>query len=235
MTLDDGQAHHLIRVLRLEDGAALEAVDREGGVWRAALVDSDPISVEILERGPASDANPRTVLEVWVPLLKGGRTDDVVRQLTELGAARIIPYASERSVARVEPSKAAGRRERWRSIAAEATRQCGRSDLPQIPEEAPLSGLPRPVDRPGVFFWEEGGPPAAETLEQAVARSPGVLSILTGPEGGLSPEEARTLELRGWRPASLGSRILRADTAPLVAATLAFAALGEAGYGSGPG
>jgi 16S rRNA (uracil1498-N3)-methyltransferase len=237
VTLDDAQAHHLLHVLRLEGGAEVDAVDREGRLFRATLLDSDPPAVEIGHHLPKATANPASSLEVWLPLLKGGRTDDLVRQLTEIGATRIVPFVTSRTVARPEADRAERKLERWRAIASEATRQCGRTDVPEVPDGSPFEGLPGapaagpPGLAPGVFLWEGGGAPASEALAAAALHTPGRLAVLVGPEGGHSPEEARALEDAGWLPATLGPRVLRAETAVVAAAVLALAALGEAGYG----
>ncbi len=85
-----------------------------------------------------------------------------------------------------------------------------------------------PTAGPGVFLWEGGGGPARDVLGAAVAGSR--LSVLVGPEGGLDASEAAALEVAGWSPASLGPRILRAETAVIAAAVLGLHALGEGGY-----
>lgn len=234
--LDDAQAHHLRHVLRLDDGAAVHVVDRDGRLFEGVLVDSEPPAVEVGSHLPGALANPAASLEVWVPCLKGGRTDDLVRQLTELGATRIVPYVSSRTVAKPAGDRTDRRADRkldrWRAIALEATRQCGRTDLPEIPDAAPLAleDASGEAGRAGVFFWEGGGAPARDALAEASRRLPGHLSVLVGPEGGLAPEEARVLRDLGWLPASLGPRVLRAETAAVAAAVLALHALEEGGY-----
>lgn len=226
VSLGDDHAHHLSRVLRVATGAEVMLMDAAGVAWAGTVTSVAPGAVEVrvvAESADAGDATPRVSLTVWVPLLKGGRTDDLVRQLTELGATRIVPYASLRTVARVDGAKAARKLERWRVIAREATRQCGRADEPVIDAVAGL-----PADGCGVFLWEEGGPPARDVLAARVTN--GELAVLIGPEGGLDAAEAARLEAAGWAPASLGPRVLRAETAVVAAAVLALHALGEGGY-----
>jgi len=220
--LDPRTDHHLRVVLRLAAGATVELVDAAGRRWRGTL-GPRPL-VRVGEALGAAPATPAWRLEVWLPLLKGGKTDDLVRQLTELGAARVVPFVSSRSVARVpaESPKATRKLARWRDIAAEATRQCGRGDTPEV---AAPGGLPEVG--PGVVFWEDGGSSPRAALGATVnehAEPP--LRILTGPEGGLSEAEVRALQALGWRVASLGPRVLRAETAVVAAATLAVDVLG---------
>jgi len=223
------QAHHLTVVLRARVGASVELVDGSGARWVGRVTGTSPVTIEVLETVTGPSADPAGRLEVWVPLLKGGKTDDLVRQLTELGVAHITCFTSTRSVARLEPPKRAKRVARWETIAAEATRQCGRVEVPGVCFSAGL-----PEAGPGVYLWEEGDAPAHAAFSGAVAE--GVLRVLTGPEGGLAAADAAALAAVGWTPASLGARILRAETAVVAAATLGLVALGEEGYGAwGPG
>ncbi|MEC9072605.1 MAG: RsmE family RNA methyltransferase [Myxococcota bacterium] len=223
ITLDEAQRHHVCRVLRLGEGAVLEVVDGQGERWVGVLRTATEPAVEIQSSVTAESADPGAQLEVWLPLLKGGRTEDLVRQLTELGVIRIVPFISRRSVVQLRGDRVVRQLSRWRTIAEEATRQCGRADLPLVLEP---QGLPEVG--PGVVLWEEGGDPARQVLSE-VAHD-GFLRVLTGPEGGLEPGEIQSLETLGWRSAYLGPRILRADTAVIATATLALHALEEGGY-----
>ena len=218
------QARHLVTVLRARVGDRVEVLDASGGRWAARVATLAPLTLKVdgVATGPAAD--PTATLESWIPLLKGGKTDDLVRQLTELGASVITGYTSSRSVARLDANKRDKRVERWRTIACEATRQCGRETVPAVAFSDSL-----PTLGPGVFFWEEAEAPALEALSQNAGG--GTLRVLTGPEGGLDGADAAHLTAAGWRPASLGPRILRAETAVIVAATLGLSALGERGYG----
>lgn len=206
-------AHHLTRVLRLGPGDAVEVVDGEGALFGGRLVAGEPLCVEIGAALGVADADARTELEVWMPLLKGGRSDALVRQLTELGVTAIVGFASERTVVRWDAERGRRRVERWLAIATEATRQCRRTDVPGV-RLSPT--LPGPGDGHGVFLWEEPGSRGPEVFaERRVDR------ILVGPEGGLAESEAAGLAAAGWTGIWLGPRILRAETAVVAAATLA--------------
>lgn len=222
VTLPPADAHHLAVVLRMAPGAELEVIDGHGHRFLARVASTSPLTAAIVSERPAAGADPLVALEFWLPLLKGGRADDLVRQLTELGVTRIVPWTGRRSVGRAD-GKAAQKLDRWRTIAREACQQCGRAAIPEI---APPAGLPEVG--PGVFFYESGGQPARAALAGVAAEAP--LRVLTGPEGGLDPDEVARLTVLGWRAAHLGPRILRADTAVVTAATLALSALGEAGF-----
>jgi 16S rRNA (uracil1498-N3)-methyltransferase len=227
LILDPDQSHHLSAVLRVRTGDPIMALTPEGGRWMCEVINAnEPVELKVTGLDDGPDANPQGALEVALPLLKGGRTDDLVRQLTELGAASILIYTSQRSVARIEPAREEKKLSRWRIIAHEATRQCGRTDTPTVSVH---QGLP-PGGAHHVFLWEEAPlEPSAREAMSACATS-GTLTVLVGPEGGLDPEEAQALQEDGWSQASLGARVLRAETAVVAATVLALVALDERGY-----
>ena len=224
MSPSDEQCHHLRRVLRAKVGDEVEVVDSKGAVWRGRIHSLTPVTIAVIDQDARqAAANPHVQLEVWVPLLKAGRTDPLVRQLVEIGATTIVPYRSERTVVRPDARRARQKQARWQTIATEATRQCGRTDRPEVSE---LRGLPE--SGPGLFLWEGEGPALRAVIADAVAARP--VRLLTGPEGGLTRSEVRGIEACGWTRASLGARILRAETAVIVLATLAVDALGSEGF-----
>ena len=212
--LTPGARHYLIDVLRLEEGAALEVFDGAGGVYAATLGPGEELAL-----GPRRQAPPPGA-RVWLAfaLAKGEKCDWVVQKATELGVERLLPFAAERSVVRLEAKRAAERTRRWQRIAAEAARQSGRSEVPAV--EAPvalaevLGRAPEPLVR--LLFHPEGGAPLAELARPGV---PGYLALV-GPEGGLTPAEVQACLAAGARLASLGPRVLRAETAAIVAAAL---------------
>lgn len=192
--LADEDRHHLARVLRLRDGDSLTVGDGLGR-WRPARFGSDlRIDGEVVEVPAAS----RTVA-VGFALIKGGRPELVVQKLTELGVDHILPLAAERSVVRWDEAKVASQYERMVRVAREAGMQSRRARLPEVAPVAPVESL---LD---AAMAEPGG----EVLDTDVD------VLLVGPEGGWTPEE-----LRERRRISLGSTILRAETAAIVAGAL---------------
>lgn len=207
--------HRFGRVLRLVAGETLTLVDPTGAAFVARALGGDPPRVEVTALSARPSANPRRPLEVWVPLLKGGKAEDLVRPLIELGATHIVPFSCKRSVVRLDKARALERQKRMQAIADEACQQCGRADSPTVlawVDHLPKSG-------PGVFLWEEGGG-GGESLANTER-------LLSGPEGGLDPSEVDHLVGLGWSPMWLGHRILRAETAVLTLAVLAQSARGE--------
>src|SRR4051812_49250873 len=200
--LDAGQANYLGNVLRLREGAELLIFDGGSGEWLARVAETGKkrmtLSVEQRTRGP------ETIPDVWLAFapVKRQATDWLVEKATELGAARLIPVMTRRTVAeRV-------RLERLEAIAIEAAQQCGRTVLPEIADPMQLPKLlkPRQTSRKLYFADERGGEPAAD----AFSRGPAL--ILIGPEGGFADQERALVRAApNAVPVSLGPRILRAE------------------------
>jgi 16S rRNA (uracil1498-N3)-methyltransferase len=204
VALTPEQGRYLQAVLRLEAGAGIEVFDGQGGRYRARL--AAPGRLRIEER-MAQQARPLDVVLVQA-LAKGEKFDLVVQKATELGASRILPLAAERAVVRLDPSRGQSRAERWRRIAQEAARQCGRSDVPRIDE---------PCGWEGVFSLLRDDPDRRGLLLDAQERELRRLLIVVGPEGGFSPEERNRAREEGILPVALGPLVLRTETAGLAA------------------
>ena len=159
--------------------------------------------------------------------------DRSVRQLSELGVARWIPFICERAVARPEASRVGYRQERWRKIAVESLKQCRRGDLMAI--EA-LSSFEQVLEFGQacdlrIIFWERAVEPLSARRSHGAAGPPASVMVVLGPEGGFSEQEVRTAEAAGFVPASLGPRILRAETAALCACAIVQYVFGDLGPG----
>jgi 16S rRNA (uracil1498-N3)-methyltransferase len=212
---------YLADVLRLAPGAALEVFDGRGGRYRAEI---EP-GFEAVRLGPREEA-PAAGLELAlvVALAKGEKMDLVVQKATELGVARVLPFEAERSIVRLRSAKGDERAGRWRRIASEAARQCGRADVPEVLAPSSLDAALAAL-APGartVAFHPGGGP---------LPPWPGVpaMAAIVGPEGGLTDAEVRACEAAGAVRAGLGPRVLRAETAAIVAVALLQARYGDLG------
>jgi 16S rRNA (uracil1498-N3)-methyltransferase len=217
--LAPAEAHHLARVLRTRPGDPVQAFDGAGheAVGRVAHVGDGEVELD-LEAPTASAREAPLRLTLAVALLKGDKLAQVTRQATELGAAALRPFVSDRcDVPRLSPAKLA----RLRRVAAEAAKQSGRARVPEVHDAVPLPGLawegPCWVADPEA---EEGVDAATDRL---VAARTDALTVVTGPEGGLSGAETAELARRGATQVRFGPRVLRAETAPvaLAAAVLA--------------
>lgn len=226
LALPEAAARH-VQVRRLQPGDALRLFDGRGGEHDARVVSMGRRDVSVAV-GPAVAAVPElpvaVTLAVGVPANE--RMDTLVEKATELGVAAIQPLECERSVLRLTGERAARRREHWQAVAAAASEQCGRAVVPAV---APprrlddwLAGLPADGRRLLLSLAGDAVPWAAAGVSGGAG---GAVTVLSGPEGGLAPAEEAAARAAGFRPVSLGPRVLRADTAPLaLLAAIALAA-----------
>jgi 16S rRNA (uracil1498-N3)-methyltransferase len=209
--LPEGEAHHVLRVLRGRAGDALEVVDADQRLFVAKLRGGNEAAIlEALET-PAEDGE----ISLYQAVPKGGRMDHVVEKATEVGVTRIVPLVTERGV--VKPRD--GKVERWRRVAEAAARQSLRLRVPEVLGPVYLSEAVRRAGGEGVLLHNA---PDLDPLE-AVVSSP--VSLFVGPEGGWSEEEMRLAEEVGVAFARLGPYRLRSETAGMVAVARAQAAL----------
>jgi 16S rRNA (uracil1498-N3)-methyltransferase len=206
------QQHYLHRVLRLKSGDRFIAMDGQGHNWLAALTSDQ---AQILEPIHAHSELPISVTLV-LALPKGNGFDDVVRQVTELGVTCIAPVISDRTL--LHPS--ANKLERWRRIAQEAAEQSERQIVPEILQ--PVSWSDRlkleTCDRRLICLARGNSP---HLLNDLLAEpTPASITLAIGCEGGWTDAEIASAIAAGFQPVSLGRRILRAVTAPIVALSL---------------
>lgn len=218
------KAHYLSMVLRCKIHDALIVTDSSGKTY-SAEISSITRKETTLEIKAPIDHNNESPLDIILAqgLLKGEKMDLVIQKATELGAKEIRPMITERSQIR-ETRKL----QRWQKIAGEASRQCGRNLIPLIHEpEAFETVIASEGFHQGIICWEKEGAPFSAALEPFTGEKRLVLCI--GPEGGFSENEIRTAEDRGLTVASLGKRILRAETAAIAALAILQYSIGDIG------
>ena len=215
LTLHGEDAHHAGRVLRLRPGEAVTLCDGAGTDYDCVIetVEKEEVACRVQCSHPA-ETEPRQRFTLCMALPKGDKMDFIVQKAVELGVHEIIPYVSKNCVSR--PDKTEKKVDRWRRIALEAAKQCGRGCLPQV--EAVVT-VEQAVERAAqcetaLFFYEN----ERETgLHDALSGGVGeTVSLMIGPEGGFAPEEVEMAAQAG-RSVSLGTRILRCETAPIAA------------------
>jgi 16S rRNA (uracil1498-N3)-methyltransferase len=220
-----GDAHrYLTRVLRLRAGDAVTLFDGGEREIDARLIEAGTRSSRLALGERRQVPRRRAEITLIQSIPRGEKMDLVVQKATELGAGRIVPVLSARTVA--QPS-GESRLRRWRTIAQEAARQCGRTDLPEIDPLRPLAealGWASSVQATRLIVWERT---QYAPLRRALEGSETKVILLVGPEGGFTDEEANAAQTAGFRPVGLGPLILRSETAALVALTLTQAALGS--------
>jgi 16S rRNA (uracil1498-N3)-methyltransferase len=217
--------HHLARVLRARPGDRVVVFDGQGTEIDAEIAAIGPRTTELilLERRTAT-ATPAVRLTLLQGLARGEKMDFIIQKTCELGVARVVPVMTERAVA--PPAQASVRQQRWEKIAREAARQCGRADVPAI--DAPVSFTQAvrdaATDDLRLVLWESA---QGKPLRAVLPVAPRPATLLVGPEGGFSRQEITEAEAAGFATVGLGPRILRVETAAVVAvALLQFAAGG---------
>jgi 16S rRNA (uracil1498-N3)-methyltransferase len=219
--LDADEAHHLTRVLRLGSGARVFVFDGEGGEYECevARVAKHEAELNLLRRLDDAVESPLR-LTLAQALIKGDKFDWVIQKATELGVTRIVPLVTDHADTKRAEERAGQRVQRWRRISLEALKQCGRRRLVEICEPAPFddfSGSTTSGER--LIFSEHGGESLAEV--SAKLRDVDQLNLCVASEGGWSEHELRKAASCGFTPVSLGTRILRTETAAIVAVALA--------------
>jgi len=214
--LPEAQAHYIGRVLRLAAGDEVQLFDGSGPEFLGELVEvgKKAVRVELRERLAGQPESPLRV-HLGQGLSRGERMDWAIQKATELGVAAISPILSERGEVRLKDERADKRLAHWRQVAISACEQCGRSTLPLIHTPITLADWLRQVEADLKLVLH----PVAEPL--ASHAKPGSLAFLIGPEGGLSEAEVVQAQQAGFHAARLGPRVLRTETAPVVALAVA--------------
>ncbi|HXY95661.1 MAG TPA: 16S rRNA (uracil(1498)-N(3))-methyltransferase [Steroidobacteraceae bacterium] len=218
--LEGSAASHITRVLRLRVGAALILFDGAGGEYQASIdkAHGGEVIVAVGAREAIERESP-LALTLAQGVSRGERMDLVVQKATELGVARLVPVLTERSVVRLTAQQSDRKVNHWRAIAIAACEQCGRNRLPTV--AAPLALKD--------FLKAAAGTPSETRLLLSpvgtaalndVARPDGGITVLIGPEGGLTDEEEHAAVTAGFTALRLGPRVLRTETAAIAALAL---------------
>jgi len=224
--LPEPAAHHAREVLRLRAGAPVRVFDGRGGEFEAVLEQVSRRSVSARLSGPVTP-RPESPLHLVLALspLKGDRMELVLQKATELGVAEIRPVVTMRTDAAARPALHGSRDQRWHRVVCGAAEQCGRAVVPRL---APAQTLPfliaTPFDGLRVALLETPAHPPLTSLPVAAGSS---LLLLVGPAGGFETSETEALHEAGFLSASLGPRILRAETAAISTITIAQALWGD--------
>ena len=214
-----GDLHnHISRVLRLVGGDCVQLIDENGIEYygNIELIGKKSLSVKVVSMAAASasaDDAPRITICQALP--KGDKVDLILQKGTELGAHDFRLFGGQRSVARVRNDQLQSKCTRWNRITSEASRQCGRSDIPEVawlPDAAKAASEAHHLIR--LVLWEnERDNNLKATLSQIEKPSSAIVAI--GPEGGFTPDEIESFLRSGFQPVSLGTRILRTETAAI--------------------
>lgn len=223
-------AGHICRVLRLSADETVELFDGTGNGYRAQIVSASPKRIVFSIKASFALLSESSVhITVAQGFLKDRKMDDLIRHLTELGIDRWMPFYAARSIPKPRKKGLGARLGRWEKIALEAVKQCRRGCAPQI---APADGYEDMLTAAAacdlkIIFWE--GAARAFDIPPTAPLKPARIMVVVGPEGGFTPGEVQQAQAQGFLTTGLGPRILRAETATLVACTLVQYRFGDMG------
>ncbi|MEO5361489.1 MAG: 16S rRNA (uracil(1498)-N(3))-methyltransferase [Nitrospirota bacterium] len=226
LTITGETARYILTVLRYKTGGELFIFDETGRYFKGIITSCSKNAIQIsVTPHPAPDTESPLSITLCQGLLKGSKMDIVVQKAVELGVKRIIPLVTART--QLDYTR---KIDRWKKIAAEAARQSMRIVVPDIKEAMNFPTLTDTIHAVGataVMFYEGGGKGLKEIQNLEIKEK--AIYVITGPEGGFSSEEVKRAEHSGAVIATLGSRILRAETAAIAAMTLVQFVYGDMG------
>jgi 16S rRNA (uracil1498-N3)-methyltransferase len=214
--LPEAQAHYIGRVLRMAEGDALQLFDGSGTEFRGTLLEVGKKRVRVqLDDSFAGQPESPLRIHLGQGLSRGERMDWAIQKATELGVSEITPIVSERCEVRLKDERAEKRQAHWQQVAVSACEQCGRSVVPIIHSPVPLADWLKRTEADLKLVLH----PVAEPLTSH--DKPDTLAFLIGPEGGLNDAEVEQAKAAAFHAARLGPRVLRTETAPVVALSVA--------------
>ena len=204
-------AKHIVKALRMQKGEALTVCDGNGFDYNCKIQEifDNRVVLEVLEKLPSS-TEPSVKVTLYQCFLKNDKFSDVIKHSVELGVTTIVPVLSTYCVSRPKKEEYKKNTEKYQNIAEAAAKQSGRGIIPKVLEPIDIKEVPSNA----ILFYECGGEKIEKVINKATTNNE--LSILIGSEGGISKDEAALFQNK----ATLGSRILRAETAPLTALSL---------------
>lgn len=227
VTLTEGLAHRVIHVLRMKIGDRAILCDSQGNEWVAEITKLEPNAVSLSLIEPFSS---QTELTVSVTLMqgipKGEKMDFIVQKATELGVQKIVPMFTKRTVVQLSPERARSKRERWQRVAISAVEQSGGKIVPEIALPVKFRQAVEEASRADLWllFYEAADEPLREVLQHF--KNANQVVVMVGPEGGFDPSEVSMAQKEGAKVVSLGKRILKTETAAIVAVALTLYELG---------
>jgi 16S rRNA (uracil1498-N3)-methyltransferase len=215
----DGEIYnHMVRVLRLGTGDAIQLADEKGVVYCGTInqVSKEWVAVKITSSSLAAQSDSTAPhITICQALPKGDKIDLILQKGTELGAHNFWLFGGRRSVAKIRDDHQNSKLERWNRITTEAARQCGRPDIPEVTWRPGAVEAAYDTDQELRLILWEGEREHSLKDALSVGGKPLTVIVAIGPEGGFDPLEVRHFSQHGFQPVSLGSRILRTETASI--------------------
>ena len=210
IALDSVASQHLLKVLRLREGAAVIVFDGKGVSYEGVITGASGKTAQVsLQTQLESTTESPLQLHVGLGVSKGERMDYAIQKLVETGVHAITPLQTEHTVVKLDHRREQTRLQHWQGIIINACEQCGRSRLPSLHEVCAIADWIGQTEADCKLVFDATGETGLKAIEPAPTR----LSVLIGPEGGLSEQEIRHASQHGFRHVRLGPRILRTETA----------------------
>ena len=220
-TLTEGEAHHAVRVLRVQPGECVTVLDGAGGEFLCEVEDATRREVTLHVADRKVHGAPPCQITLLLAIPKGKIIESIIEKATELGAHRIVPLLTERVTTRLHGENAVEKGARWQHVAVEAIKQCGAAWLPKVESPVTLNeflargercdlalvgALQVEAHHPREFFRE---------FQTQHGARPHSVAIWIGPEGDFTPEELAAIQAAGAKPITLGPLVLRVETAAI--------------------
>lgn len=220
-TLDDSESHHCLNVLRLTEGDRVTVFDGCGREAQALIGPRSGSRVVLKISQATKTPPPPCAITLAQAVPKGKNMDLIVQKAVELGAARVVPLLSDRTVVQLDAADIARKREKWRGVALEACKQCGQNHLPEIAAPVPAKDFLERLEKNQLLLIASLQP-GARRLKDVLAEfstqhgaPPKAVTVFVGPEGDFTPAEIALARSHGCQPITLGPIILRTETAAL--------------------
>jgi len=221
LTLSEEESHHCLHVLRLQEGARVTAFDGFGNEAMCTIQKADKKSVRLQILQKLHTPPPPCAITLGQAIPKGKNMELILQKAAELGAARIAPLISERTVIDLDDRETEKKREKWHQTVIEACKQCGQNHLPEVLQPVKMEGFlaqKQSWDLPLIASLQPDAKPLKSVLKEFHAqhgRMPASACILIGPEGDFTPAETARAKSEGFHPITLGPIVLRTETAAL--------------------
>lgn len=221
ITITGEDAHHITKVLRMKINEQLVICDSKGNDYNCQIesLQKDCVCCKIIET-TQSVGEAKTDVTLYMALPKGDKMDFIIQKAVELGAKKIVPYIAKRSVSRPDEKSMHKKCDRWRKIAKEAAMQSGRGIIPEVCDVLTFKDAVKQASECqfALFLYEnEQETSIKNVLSQKEISS---VALMIGPEGGFDESEVKLAVNANMKSVSLGKRILRCETAPIVSLSI---------------
>ena len=215
--LDADEAHHCLNVLRLSVGDRVTVFDGAGREGQAVIESASGSKAKLKISSTSTTPAPPCAITLAQAVPKGKNMDLIVQKAVELGAARIVPLLSARTVVQIDSGDATKKKEKWSAIALEACKQCGQNRLPEVAEPMTPKAFAERLEKGDLHLIASLQPDARplKTVLKEHGKTPNQVTIFVGPEGDFTPAEIALAKSHGCQPITLGPIILRTETAAI--------------------